>query len=344
MLKIGIIGCGKIAQVRHIPEYAAHDQAEIIAFYDKTPRRAEDMAEKYGGQAYPSLEALLADETIDAVSVCVANHMHAEVTIQALRAGKHVLCEKPMAMTMDDCRTMVELAAETGKELVIGHNQILTPAHRRAKRLLDQGLIGDVLTFRTTFGHGGPETWSIDPGPGTWFFNKEVAVLGAMADLGVHKVYLLHYLTGQRFAEVMADFATLDKTYASGQPIMVEDNALCIFRMENGMRGTLAASWTYYGPEDNSTVLYGTKGIMRVYDDQDYSIVVTLKDGETIYYDLESIQTNENQTKSGVIDAFMATILEGQETELSGEKALHSMATIFAAIESAKQKRSVRID
>lgn len=344
MLRVGIIGCGKIAQVRHIPEYVAHDQVEIVAFYDKTPMRAEGMAGKYGGQAYHSLEEVLAVDAIDAVSVCVANHMHAEVTIKALKAGKHVLCEKPMAMTMEDCIAMVELAEQTGKKLMIGHNQILTPAHQRAKELLDQGLIGDILTFRTAFGHGGPEAWSIDPGPGTWFFDKEVAVLGAMADLGVHKAYLLHYLTGQKFAEVTARFATLHKTNASGQPINVEDNAFCIFRMENGIMGTLTASWSYYGPEDNSTILYGTKGIMKIYDDPNYSLVVNLKDGETIYYDLESIQTNENQTKSGVIDAFVATILEGRETELSGRKALDSMVAIFAALESAEQNRTVRIN
>lgn len=343
MLKIGIIGCGKIAQVRHIPEYNANENAQIVAYYDKTHKRAEAMAEKHGGQAYNSCAELLANPEIDAVSVCVANHMHAEDTMDALRAGKHVLCEKPMATTMEDCEAMVALAERTGKKLVIGHNQILTPAHRRAKELIDQGLIGEILTFRTTFGHGGPETWSIDPGPGTWFFNKEAAVLGAMADLGVHKVYLLHYLTGQKVVEAIAKFATLHKKDVSDQPIEVEDNAMCIFQLENGILGTMTASWTYYGAEDNSTVLYGTKGILRIYDDPNYSMVITLKNGETIYFDLESIQTNENQTKSGVIDAFIDTILEDKETELSGRKALDSMRAIFAALESAEQGRSVRI-
>lgn len=343
MLKIGIIGCGKIAQVRHIPEYVANANTEIVAFYDKTPQRAEGLAEKYGGKAYDSCADLLADPEIDAVSVCVANHRHAEVTMDALRAGKHVLCEKPMATTMEDCEAMVALAESMGKKLVIGHNQLLTPAHKRAKELIGQGLIGDLLTFRTTFGHGGPETWSIDPGPGTWFFQKEAAVLGAMADLGVHKVYLLRYLTGQRFSEATARFATLHKRDASDRPIEVEDNGLCIFAMENGIIGTLTASWTHYGAEDNSTVLYGTKGIMRIYDDPKFSISVTLNGGENIYYELETIQTNENQTKSGVIDAFVENILEDKPTDLSGRNALDAMAAIFASLESAEEGRTVSI-
>ena len=100
MLKIGILGCGKIAQVRHIPEYADNPNCELKGFFNPTKSRAEDMAAKYGGKAYDTAEELLADPEIDAVSVCAANNAHAELTIKALRAGKHVLCEKPMAISL----------------------------------------------------------------------------------------------------------------------------------------------------------------------------------------------------------------------------------------------------
>lgn len=343
MLKVGIIGCGKIAQVRHIPEYVGSGKAEIVGFYDRTKERAEAMAAKFGGRAYGSYQELLEDQTMDAVSVCVANHSHAKVTMDALRAGKHVLCEKPMATTMADSETMVALADQVGKKLVIGHNQLLAPAHKKAKRLIDEGLIGDVLTFRTTFAHGGPELWSINPGPRTWFFDKEAAVMGAMGDLGVHKIYLIQYLTGQRITEVVARFAALHKKDASGQLIRLDDNAFCIYSMENGVMGTMVASWTNYGLEDNSTILYGTKGVMRIYDDSKYSIIVELKGGERISYELEGMQTNKNQTKSGVIDLFIESIITDTETELSGRKALDSMRAIFASIESSETGQIKRI-
>lgn len=85
----------------------------------------------------------------------------------------------------------------------------------------------------------------------------------------------------------------------------MDDNAICIYRMSGGAIGTMTASWTYYGAEDNSTVLYGTKGILRIYDDPAYSLKLTTADGERVLYELEAIQTNDNQTKSGVIDCFM---------------------------------------
>ncbi len=344
MLNIGIIGCGKIAQVRHIPEYMDNKDCKIVAYYDRTYERAKEMSQKYGGIAYKSYEELLKDKDIDAVSICVANHLHADITIQALRAGKDVLCEKPMATTIEDCEDMAKAADEMGKKLMIGHNQLLAPAHKRAKKLIDDGLIGKILTFKTTFGHGGPETWSIKPGPNTWFFDKNAAVMGAMADLGIHKTDLIRFLTGQKIAETTARLMTLDKKDSEGNFIGVDDNAFCIYRMEDGIVGTMTASWTYYGPEDNSTVLYGTKGIMRIYDDPKYSIKVELSNGEKIYYEIEGIQTNENQTKSGVIDLFIESILEDKETELSGKKALNSMRAIFASIESSNTGMTVFVD
>ena len=336
MFNIGIIGCGKIAQVRHIPEYAAHPQAKLWGYYDLNQDRAKELAEQYGGKVYPSWQDLLADPDIHAVSVCAANNAHAEITIAALDAGKHVLCEKPMATTLEECEAMVAAAKKSGKYLMIGHNQRLAKAHARARKLVEEGAIGNIVTFRTTFGHGGPETWSVDPGKATWFFDKKKAAMGAMADLGIHKTDLIQFLTGQKVVETTAVVTTLDKKGPDGGLIGVDDNAVCIYRMSGGAVGTMTAPWTYYGAEDNSTILYGTRGIMRVYDDPAYSIKITTAAGEHILYDIDQIQTNDNQTKSGVIDLFMDSLVNGTPPEISGEEALSAMRAVFASIRSAE--------
>ena len=344
MIKIGILGCGKIAQVRHIPEYAANPDCQLVGFYNPTKSRAEDMAAKYGGLAYDTAEELLANPEIDAVSVCAANYAHAALSIQALKAGKHVLCEKTMATTLADCEAMVECAKKNGKFLMIGDNQRLAKAHMEAKRLIDAGLIGDIITFRTSFGHGGPETWAIKPGKDTWFFDKSKAAMGVMADLGVHKTDLIQYLTGQRVVRTTARLVTLDKRGEDGELIGVDDNAVCIYEMSGGAFGTMTASWTYYGAEDNSTVLYGTKGIMRIYDDPAHSIVVKLADGQEQVYDVEQIQTNDNQTKSGVIDLWVDCLKNNRAPEISGESALCAMRAVFASIESSQTGKTVEIE
>ena len=343
MIHVGILGCGKIAQVRHIPEYLANPDAEIRGFYDIDLNRAQEMAAKFGGKAFETPEALLADPEIDAVSICAINHAHAELSIKALKAGKHVLCEKPMATTPEDCEEMVRVAEETGKFLMIGQNQRLAKAHAVAKELLQQDMIGKVVTFRTTFGHGGPETWSVDPGKNTWFFDKKQAAMGVMADLGIHKTDLIQHLIGQQVVATTARLVTIDKKGADGQPIGVDDNAICIYEMSGGAIGTMVASWTYYGAEDNSTVIYGTEGNMTIYDIDRAPIVVRKATGEVVEYELGQIQTNACQTKSGIDDAFMDCLVNDTEPLISGANVLAAMRAVFASIQSSETGQRIVI-
>ena len=344
MINIGVIGCGKIAQVRHLPEYKDNPDANVYGLYDQNRQRAEDLAKQYGAKAYDTLEEMLQEPAIDAVSVCTANNTHAEISIMALNAGKHVLCEKPMATTPQDCQKMVEAARRNRKYLMIGQNQRFAKAHMKARELIWGGEIGEIITFRTTFGHGGPETWSVDGGNTVWFFDRNIANMGAMADLGVHKTDLIHFLCGSYISKVTARMSTLDKKDAQGRKISVEDNAFCIYELENGVTGTMTASWTYYGPEDNSTVFYGTEGIMRIYDDPLHSIIVNKKDGRRCVYDTDAIQTNDKQEKSGIIDSWIDSIVNETAPEISGEEILHTMKAVFAAVESAGEGKTVSVD
>lgn len=342
MVRVGIIGCGRIAQVRHIPEYQENPDAQITGFFDLNHERAQQMADRYGGKAYDSYEAMLKDPEIDAVSVCTANNTHAEISIAALKAGKNVLCEKPMAMSEEDCEAVDKAVRETRKIFMVDHNQRFTRVHRKAKELLKSGEIGKVLTFRTIFGHKGPETWSIDPGRATWFFDKKRAVFGAMADLGIHKTDIIDYLLDSTVEKVSAVMATLDKVDAGGKKIGVDDNVIAIYTMKNGVIGTMTASWTYYGREDNSTTLYGTKGVMKIYYDGMPGIVIDYRDGTRATFDLEAIQTNDRQTKTGVMDEFIDCVKNYRKPEVSADIALAAMRAIFAAKRSAVEGREVR--
>ena len=344
MIGVGVIGCGKIAQVRHIPEYLDNKDVKLIGLFDYNEERAKALAKKYNVKSYISVDELLHDTKIDAVSICTPNNYHAPMSIKALRSGKHVLCEKPMAITLAECKAMVAVSKETNKTLMIGQNQRLTKTHQYAKTLIEKKVIGKVLSFRTTFGHSGPESWSIDPGKNVWFFNKDKAAMGAMADLGIHKTDLIQYLLSSRIKAVTAKLVTLDKRDTKGNLIKIDDNAFCIYEMENNIVGTMHSSWTMYGSEDNSTVIYGDKGSLRIYEDPNHSIIAQLRDGEKIFYDIDQIQTNENQTKSGVIDAFVRSIVEKTEPIITKESVLDSMKAVFAAIESSRLNKRVEVE
>jgi len=345
MLNVGIIGCGSIARQRHAAEYRNNQNTVIAGVFDVSLERAEAMAKDFGGKVYDTAEALIADSAIDAVSVCVANAFHAPITIDALNHGKHVLCEKPMAITLKDCEDMLAAAEKSGKRLLIDHNQRLTPAHKKAREIIASGELGRVISFAATFGHKGPEMWSADKSSNTWFFKKNAAAFGSMADLGIHKIDLMRYLIGSDVKNVFSRLATLDKKFPDGTPIEVDDNSVEILTFENGALGTVTTSWTHYGEECNSSSLYCEKGTIKLYHDPRYSLQVVYADGTKAHYELDRMQTNDDvqQRTSGVIDVFVDSILTGKQSVLDADDILNSMRVVFACLESAESGRIVEL-
>lgn len=333
-LKVAVIGCGSIAKHRHLPEHDANENVEIVAVCDIVQERADEAAATYQAKAYTNYKTLLKEENVDAVSVCLPNYLHAPVSIDALNAGAHVLCEKPMATSIEEADKMIEAAERNGKKLMIGHNQRFVTSHQKARELIASGAIGKVYSFRTAFGHGGPEGWSAD-GKESWFFKKAEAFIGAMGDLGVHKADLIRYLLQDEFVEVGAFVETSAKENTD-----VDDNATLILKSEKGIIGTLAASWAYTAKEDNSTVIYGEKATLRLEDDPAYSLVAQYANGETVKYELGAIQSNDEggQTTTHVIDHFVESIQNDTIPFIDGREGKKSLAIILGALESVQTK------
>lgn len=337
---VAVIGSGSIATHRHAPEYAALPNVEIVAFVDRVPERAEKLAKKYDAKALTKWEDALDLKGVDAVSVCTPNVWHAPMTIGALKAGKHVLCEKPMATSAKEAKDMIAAAHKAGKFLMIGHNQRLAALHVKAKELLNAGTIGKVLTFRTAFAHPGPEGWSIEGATG-WFFDKKQAFVGSMGDLGVHKADLIRWLLGEEIVEVAAMVEHLYKPQGD-----VDDNAVCLLRSQSGALGTLVASWTHNPGEDNSTILYGSQGILRIGVDPRFSVIVELATGEKQFFEVGKLQTNEagGQSESGVIRQFVQSIATNTPPEIDGEEGRRALAIILACLQSSETKRFAAVE
>lgn len=338
-LKVGVIGCGSIARYRHLAEYQAHENVEIIAVCDVVQERALEMAEKFGAAAYTDYQELLKNDEVEAVSICTPNALHAPMSITALQSGKHVLCEKPMATSLVEAEAMIEAAKVNKKKLMIAHNQRFVPSHDKAHELIQSGDLGKIYSFKTSFGHGGPEGWSID-GADSWFFDKKQAFIGAMGDLGVHKTDLMRFLLNEEFTEVAAFIETNAK-----QNTDIDDNAVFILKTENGIIGTLAASWSYGAKEDNSTIIYGEKGIMRLEDDPDHSLIIHYTNGQTVKENLGGIQTNEEggQEDSGVITRFVTSILSDTVPPVNGDEGMKSLKVILGALDSNKTKKIITL-
>ncbi|MFD2629824.1 Gfo/Idh/MocA family protein [Oceanobacillus kapialis] len=342
-MKAGIIGCGSIARFRHAPEYKANEHISEIVFYDRNPERAERLAAMFDGTVAGSVDDMLEDPDIKVVSDCSSNENHPIFSTQALLHGKHVLCEKPISLTVEDASKIIDAQKKSGTVLMVDHNQRFTRAHQKAREIVQSGELGKVLTFRTTFGHKGPEHWGINKSNSTWFFKKERSGFGVAGDLGIHKLDLIHYLMEDEIVKISALQGALDKVDEQGKPIEVCDNIVATMQTKKGCLGTASFSWTYYGEEDNSTILYCEKGIIKIYHHPAYQLEVIHSNGEKVHYQLEKMQTNDDQTNTGVINAFINCVQSSRKPLASGEDALISLRVVLAMLDSAETGHAITI-
>lgn len=342
-MKVGIIGCGSIARFRHAPEYSQNPYVTEIVFYDRNPERAVQLADLFAGSVVETVDELLKDEEIIAVSDCSSNESHHIFSTDALLHGKHVLCEKPIALTIEHANKIINAQKQSGNILMVGHNQRFNRAHKKVKEIIATEAYGKVLTFQTTFGHGGPESWGVTKSNATWFFKKDRSGLGVNGDLGIHKIDLLHFLLDDQIDVVSAMDGAIHKVGETGKPIAVPDNVVATIRMKKGALGTATFSWTHYGQEDNSTTIYCERAIIKIYDDPYYQVKIMTHDGEEVNYRLEKMQTNDEQTNTGIIDAFIHSIRQNKRPPVTGEDALNALKVILAIDESAKQGVHIQI-
>lgn len=338
-VKYVVIGCGAIAQRRHLPEIRANKQAELVAVCDINEARAKKIADHYGAKAYTDHKAMLAEcsEETDVCVVATPNALHAPHTLDAFAAGLNVLVEKPMAGTREEAKSMIDAAQKAGKSLMIGMNQRLMPAHVAAKEILDSGKLGKVLAFETNFKHPGPDGWSVD-GAKSWFFKPDLAVMGVCGDLGIHKADLMRYLLGEEFDSIGGYVVTLDKTTPDGKPLALDDNAFLELRSQSGTIGSIHISWTNYGGiEDNGTMLFCEKGVMRVGMDKQYGVMVDYRTGKKERHEVGEMSTNEKQVNSGVVNRMTQSILDGTPPEISGEEGYKALNIVLTGIEAAKE-------
>jgi UDP-N-acetylglucosamine 3-dehydrogenase len=339
IVKVGAIGCGAIAERLHVPDYAACEQAKIVGFADADISRAKALAAKFAPEAkvYADYKQMLKDGEVEAVSVCLPNVLHAPVTIDALQAGCNVMVEKPMATSLEEAKKMVEAAKKAGKLLMVNQTQRRELTHRKAKEVIDSGIMGKILHVTAMFGHSGPEDWSPS---GKWFFKKNQARFGAMADLGVHKADLVRYLTGKEVAEINAFYGCLEKKRAD-----VDDNFVASLRFEDGTLGTLAASWTVKEMDANYTILHCSNGSLAIYMYPGKPLVAHLANPKCeIVFDIPPVPpTDGSGWGVDVGGAFVRAILGLEPPFCTGEEGMKSLEVILAAEKACDTRKTVKL-
>jgi len=266
-VKVGIIGCGGIANGKHMPSLSKLGDVEIVAFCDLVVEKAEKAKEQYGtpdSKVYTDYKELLKDPEIEVIHVCTPNRSHAPITIDALYAGKHVMCEKPMAKTAAEARKMVEVAKETGKKLTIGYQHRHKPEAIYLKSVIERGDLGEIY-FAKAFAvrRRGTPNWGV-------FLNEYEQGGGPLIDIGTHSLDITLYLmnnyepkmvVGTKYKKV--NNPECGNPWGGWDPAenTMEDSAFGFIVMKNGATIILESSWalnTCEPIQEGSTVLCGT--------------------------------------------------------------------------------------
>jgi predicted dehydrogenase len=236
-VRIGLIGAGGIAGA-HTAGYRRNPDTVVFAAIADPVR---ENAERRRGDddsvvIYDDYRTMIAEAELDAVDICLPHHLHADAIIAAAEAGLHVLCEKPLCLTVEEATAITEVAARTGVTIMCAHNQLFFPTVAEAKRMLDSGTFGRVYEVRTTdsfYNDFTPESMG-------WRAHTATAGGGELIDTGYHPLYLLQHLAGATPVEVTAMLTKHRLAFMEG-----EDSAQVLVRYDNGVVGHVTTSWAY---------------------------------------------------------------------------------------------------
>lgn len=355
--RVGIVGCGGIANGKHLPALRALPNVKMVAFCDLIRERAEKALKEYGAEGakvYDTYEELVADETIDVVHVLTPNKAHAPISIAAMEAGKDVMCEKPMAKTAADARAMVEAAKRTGKTLTIGYQNRFRPDSLYLKKCCEAGDLGEVYYARAhAIRRRAVPTWGV-------FLDEEAQGGGPLIDIGTHALDLtLWEMNNYEVESVMGSVYrkladTQDAANAWGpwdpEKFTVEDSAMGFIKMKNGATIVLEAAWAINSLDidEAKTSLCGTKAGadmkdgLRINGERFSKMYVTkpeLEAGGVAFYD-----GSVKDAKDVEAEQFYAALENGTKPTVLPEQALVVTEVLEAIYTSAKTGKPVYFD
>jgi len=343
----GIIGCGGIAFNAHIPSIEAIPDARVVAVSSRSEASARRAAERCGLDTwYTDNQKVIGHPGVDAVIIATPPNLHAEWTVKAAEGGKHVLCEKPMARTVQECDEMIAACRKAGVQLMIAEMKRFNPGFRMAKQLLDDGVIGDVFMVRYHNSYYEPHTRQ------AWWVVPEISGGGEMMNELTHQVNTLRWMIGPVIQ------VSCMSNHPQGPP--PEDNAVVTLHFENDAIGVITISWmikeynfTFPAPLehawDERIEIFGTDGAIRIETPFTYW-KVPLQLSVYTERDLPNFNRGWNVVRCPATEHYIEQIrhfmrcIRGEEAcEVSGEEGRADLAVVLAAMESADTGRAVEV-
>ncbi len=337
-VKVGLVGAGFVGHIHHLSFKNWVHNAEVVAV--ASPNNAKAFAKERGiPDAYDDHREMLKDKDIDVVVVGIPNDLHCQVTVDAAKAGKHVIIEKPLCITLEEADEMIEACQKAGVLLMYAEELLFAPKYVRAKTLIDEGAIGEPFLAKQSEEHPGPHM--------PWFWDVNRSGGGVLLDMGCHSIEYTRWVLGK--PKVKSVTAFMD-TYIHQDRTEGEDHSYTIVEYEDGKVAMLENSWAKGGGVDDRCEIYGKKGHTRAdllrgsslltYSKEGYGYAVE-KSGQTKGYTFTMFEEEWNYGFPQEMQHFINCIL-GKETCMeTGEDGREVLKIIYAAYQSAGEGRRI---
>ncbi len=342
-IKVGVIGLGWPGR-KHLEGMASHPAAKAVAAADRDPERCAQARKDFGlERTYTDYREMLEKEDLDAVGVALPNFLHAPVTIDCLRAGANVICEKPLALNAREAQSMVDEARKADRLLMLGVQRRFGAVERAARRVAESGRLGEIYHARSQW----LRTRGIPIGAGGWFVDRKRAGGGALIDIGVHMLDIAWFVLGHPKPVSVTGVAY--RKFASlvpeGVEYTVDDSAFALIRFDQGPSLQLAASWALNNPErqpEVETILYGTEATLDITHPEGPRVVSYNGKNEP---KIEPVPLPERKDGFELqMRHFVDCVLGDAECVSPGEQGVTIMKMLDAVYESSETGREVRLD
>jgi len=309
--------------------------AEVVAIVDANLEAAKNLASLLGGiNYYESLTDAIKREDFDAIFITTPTFTHHSLTVEAAEAGKHVFCEKPMALTLKEADEMISITRRNNVKLQIGFMRRFDPEFRRAKSLIDEGVIGKpVLVKSVGRGPGLPPRWALDPKTG----------LGMVAEVNSHDFDTLRWFMNDEFKTIYADAAALLRPDVAEEFPGFHDIVAVMARFQRGGFGIIDGGCPVNYAYDARVEVLGTEGLLTIGEVQGTSLLVCHKDQKITTEPFHSWRDRFREAYIAEAESFIKSIIEDREPEVTGEDGKKALEATLAAIKSIKEHKPVEL-
>jgi len=341
-VKVAILGGGFITDIHMESYHRFVPEATVTAVYTRKAEKAKAFAEKYQiPEWYDDIDTLLKKADCDVVDICLPNYLHAEATLKAAAAGKHIIIEKPLSVTLEEADKMIAACKKAGVKLMYAEELCFAPKYERARHMVKEGAIGDIYMLKQSEKHSGPHS--------DWFYDVNLAGGGVLMDMGCHGIAWFRWMLNN--SKALSVYATMNTVLHNGRT-KGEDNSVVIIEFENGIIGVVENSWAKHGGMDDRSEIHGTGGVIYAdlfmgnssisYSKHGYGYAMEKAD-TTVGWSFTVFEEAFNQGYPHELQHFIDCVQNDKQPVVTGEDGRAVLEIIYAAYASAGSGKKIQL-